>query len=476
MWILADWLAEFNPEVQIAEGKRTLLNVRLRLDGSRPEWSTVYVGTEGDKIACVNGHDTLLLHRGALHDILNRILDAFDFYQDWSDRLNDKAKTDCALADLLLDSAPVLGRMAAVADTSYNIIAQIGIEAGAGEKSGLRAVPGGRIISLDSILAIHQDQRLRVNNPQTYFLDVPRTGIRCAVRNIFFLGQHCGWLITDKQSDRITQGEADIQAELGDNLERWMEYHRDQRELIEKSGVFLQILEGNVRKVEDVYRRIESLNWQRGDELQVYVVRPDAERLPPAYIFDRDLEQYFEGYAVHFKGQFLYVVNNTRTDLWKFDAAFKSMLENAGCICGRSPKFCDILDLSTHYELAGIAAGFASDNTSRIRDLESAALSYYISLILKYDKAGVVHPAPQILRDYDHRHKTALYETLETFLRHERNYIHTAQELHLHRNTLIYRIERIVTLTGVDLDVHENRLHILISYEIDKLRHDRLST
>ncbi|WP_406063615.1 PucR family transcriptional regulator [Streptomyces sp. NBC_01077] len=54
----------------------------------------------------------------------------------------------------------------------------------------------------------------------------------------------------------------------------------------------------------------------------------------------------------------------------------------------------------------------------------------------------------------------ALLETLEVFLAHNCSWARTAEALHLHVNTVHYRIERIQTLTGRDLSRLDHRLDL----------------
>lgn len=55
------------------------------------------------------------------------------------------------------------------------------------------------------------------------------------------------------------------------------------------------------------------------------------------------------------------------------------------------------------------------------------------------------------LRDYDARHHTCLEETLEAFLACSASWNRCARRLHIHVNTLRYRMTRIGELTGRDL-------------------------
>lgn len=55
------------------------------------------------------------------------------------------------------------------------------------------------------------------------------------------------------------------------------------------------------------------------------------------------------------------------------------------------------------------------------------------------------------LREYDTRHHSRLEETLDRFLACSASWNRCAQEMHIHVNTLRYRIEKINQLTGRDL-------------------------
>lgn len=52
---------------------------------------------------------------------------------------------------------------------------------------------------------------------------------------------------------------------------------------------------------------------------------------------------------------------------------------------------------------------------------------------------------------YDHQHGTTLLPSLASFLVHRRSWSRTAAALHVHRQTVIYRMRRIEQLTGSDL-------------------------
>jgi PucR family transcriptional regulator, purine catabolism regulatory protein len=56
------------------------------------------------------------------------------------------------------------------------------------------------------------------------------------------------------------------------------------------------------------------------------------------------------------------------------------------------------------------------------------------------------------LADYDQRQQSDLIKTLDAYFNHLGNLRATSEALHVHRNTLLYRLERIKEISGMDLD------------------------
>ncbi|HEX9616301.1 MAG TPA: helix-turn-helix domain-containing protein [Anaerolineales bacterium] len=69
----------------------------------------------------------------------------------------------------------------------------------------------------------------------------------------------------------------------------------------------------------------------------------------------------------------------------------------------------------------------------------------------------------------DYEGSAELLHTLETYFEHNGNLSQTAEALFIHRNTLIYRMERIAAITNLDLDNPENRLAIQLALRIYRM-------
>jgi hypothetical protein len=92
-----------------------------------------------------------------------------------------------------------------------------------------------------------------------------------------------------------------------------------------------------------------------------------------------------------------------------------------------------------------------------------AAYQPYLNFSTVEELDAFCHPAIVSLRDYDKTHAVQLLPTLSAFLKNDRDVQVTASELFIHRNTLTYRINKILEMCPVDLDDFTTRHRLLES-------------
>lgn len=83
------------------------------------------------------------------------------------------------------------------------------------------------------------------------------------------------------------------------------------------------------------------------------------------------------------------------------------------------------------------------------------------------------HPAIRILQQSDEARKTSYLETLAAYLSHSQKPTPTCAALHIHRNTLDYRLRRIEELTG--LDWGDGDLMFRLYFALCSMRYDQMA-
>lgn len=179
------------------------------------------------------------------------------------------------------------------------------------------------------------------------------------------------------------------------------------------------------------------------------------------------LEKTFpKGYPVQFKNYIGLLVGCISSKQLK-DLQQLALSENINIAI--SWKFTDILDFKKYFYQAVSSVKQAQSFGEAHKVIKYSDYSFYDFLFNytgKISMQSFCHPALQILKEYDKSYKTELYLTLKTFLESDRNLGITAEILFLHRNSVTYRINRIVELTDIDLNDVNTIFTLIYSYRI----------
>jgi DNA-binding PucR family transcriptional regulator len=87
----------------------------------------------------------------------------------------------------------------------------------------------------------------------------------------------------------------------------------------------------------------------------------------------------------------------------------------------------------------------------------------------KQQKQNYQNEMLQKLVEYDRLHKTDLYQTLETYLTLDENLNKSADTLHIHMNTLLYRLKRVSEITNINLKSPHQKIMIYLDFKIRRL-------
>lgn len=128
--------------------------------------------------------------------------------------------------------------------------------------------------------------------------------------------------------------------------------------------------------------------------------------------------------------------------------------------------------LSCYYQQACTALQFAfrTGEAGAVCMYSEIAVPHLCEKIIQSDLAAMFsHPAVELLMKYDEENRTELSKTLYQYLLCGENVVRTAKELFIHRNSLMYRLDKIHQLTGTDLGNTQEKVRLFLTlYMIDK--------
>lgn len=149
---------------------------------------------------------------------------------------------------------------------------------------------------------------------------------------------------------------------------------------------------------------------------------------------------------------------------WKY---FKETLVKFNAHCGVSNLFDNLLEIGIYQKQAedAVILGRPLAPKHHIHYYSDYYLPAILTPALKsLPRASFVSPVIPSLQEYDQKNSTSLLTTLETYLEQFCHTANTIKELHIHRNTLLYRLKKIEEICDVSLQDYETLLHLMVSF------------
>lgn len=133
---------------------------------------------------------------------------------------------------------------------------------------------------------------------------------------------------------------------------------------------------------------------------------------------------------------------------------------------GVSHDYVSIHEFKTGYHEAFRAIKFSSTVISYYKDLE---IKHFLFNTPKEERKHFVERYLGPLKHYKKPHHVEFLETLETYIKTNRNWTETKKRLNIHGNTLTYRLQRISEILDIDLKNYGQVFKIQIALEIDSV-------
>ena len=176
------------------------------------------------------------------------------------------------------------------------------------------------------------------------------------------------------------------------------------------------------------------------------------------------LENRLDCFCVHCEDGLVAIIHmKSPQDMPDILASLREFLSENGFAGGMSDPFEDVLLLKDHHEQAATALQYA-DGGPGLYLFSACAMRHLLSFFPQERLGALVHPALLTLREQDRVSGSELYETLRIYLENERSLVKTAKALFIHRNTLLYRLEKLHQLVELDLEDAELRLYLTLSF------------
>jgi PucR family transcriptional regulator, proline-responsive transcriptional activator len=295
-------------------------------------------------------------------------------------------------------------------------------------------------------------------------------------KTLFHLNNPVGIFQVIEDNQIITQGTLDLMEALSVYLAIEVSkndlLHFNNRIL--NGQLIIDLLEKKVDNLQTLQNRSKNLGWLFAKCIFILAIKPISHFLVDGELSDIrnqvNILLPFSNCLVYDNG--IVVLINRNDDIpftHEIETQLLALLKQYDLCCGLSQCSTNMLEAARLYKqgLQAIKFGLLANPGCFIYNYSCFTLSDFFDSCLQNENINdYYHPAISILNDYDAKHQSMLENTLYNYIHNHNNQMGTANQLHIHRSTLLYRLHKIEELTGINLDNPEILFHLQLSFKL----------
>jgi hypothetical protein len=305
-------------------------------------------------------------------------------------------------------------------------------------------------------------------------VSLPGTDITLALYGIWDGDTYLGLILAALTGGVLSTFQAEILAVLGrlisGSLKRRSDYYMQHQSALDQFFSFM--LRGQTYPDAALQRWLDSTSWTPRRYKRIYVFHAADYTANGAFFgfssILQDVPKYAGDHALVFYSDVVLFQSSAEPTSPDAESVVSvlNFSRTHGLVVGISREFTDLRDIHRHYNQArdtlGIGVQFRPNEAvywyedyADFRLLQAAAQNL--------DLWDVCHPGICALYQADRANGTAYLQTLRKYLAHGRSIAAAAADMHIHRNTVSYRVEHCLHTCALDLNNSQNLLHMLLS-------------
>lgn len=400
-------------------------------------------------------------------------LAAISFYHNWESAILDMIYTGQGLNSIVAFAHQTFQNPMLVYDSSLKVLAYTKSD-GSTDRMWTETVESGAVTGLNKEGAKELLQYIEKldKNKKPFKHEAKELTDPFYSCNIMLQGKRVGMVDLMERHHTILPGELDLLEAFCFLLTFELQKNaiRQENTGLIYNQLILDLMEGSITSRDTLYSRLTATNWRISPYIRTVLFTGKNDFMSDAEwkkIFDQLLYLNLGGRGILLKKSIFFILSSPKPKLT--DLQYKTLshfCEEHMLRCGISDAYTDILQTHLMQNQSRIALDLASCSVSFFRDVRYQNLLNYCSQYPIPEE--ILHPAVRLLEEYDNKHQSEYLNTLNTFFNSQYNQVLAAQQLHIHRTTMFYRLQKIAELTGLDLNNAQDMLFLQFSLEIYK--------
>ncbi len=460
---------------------------------------TVYVGTTSflansdfqNKDACIiviNDLETplesSLLHLNTYIE-LNSGCDLFEKFNEINDIFNNEQKIhrimECQeLSEIAKKSSDLFENPIIIIDSNFRVLAHSSIESI--RDSGWRENIEKGFCSYEYIAIVNAMKEIKesLHNTTPFLVNCEISPIKRCVSKFFLHGRLGGYIVVLLENKELDEIDRENIVKISKITSSCYSNKLGKKNInnLDYDNFLLDLLNNKVTNIKILNEKMKIYKGKFKKNMVVIVmdIRGFDSRINSEGYFSKQIDKLFNRRSIYFENQVvvLYDYEIGELENLKFNKKLYDFARDNNVVIGVSNVFLDLILVHQHYLEAKKALEIREKIHYSNPLIEFKEVGFY-ALYSEAENRGInvssyIHPALEILKNYDQKNHTELYLTLFEYLKTNQNAVLTGKELFIHRNTVKYRMDKIVELTKIDLNHYSEVLNIMFSYRAMLMR------
>ncbi|UWG96293.1 helix-turn-helix domain-containing protein [Dehalobacter sp. DCM] len=477
----------YNEGEDCADRTIIILAEEMKTLADRPnsESNALYIclGKPLKSVKSVSGSVITLETEVAPAALFNAIQEIYDRFDQWDETLRTALYEGGSFGDLIDCTDPLVTGSVFLVDKMFHYVAYSKEKS---RRNGLNTyMDENDNMTLDAVNDFIADSEFQVlyemQGVFDYSADDPTFGaVHMICKNIFQDNAYAGRLIVglEDPGDDAKRYTTAILQHLYFYINKLYQTYRsfDMKEIVLSSLRSLLLDSLNNREVskEQWQKALEENGWTTTDRLQLIQFRQKRHYTKNIYaeFLSAEIERKWPGCACfEYDDRLLMLVNQDAEPRSEkgFYQAFAYFLRESLLIAGLSRIFTDRNQLRFAYNQTETALDFGlkKEPTLWYYKFDDYVLNYMLNQCTgEFSGEQLCSGKLLALKRHDTEKRTAYYETLRAYFKCRMNAMAAAKTLYIHRSSFLSRMDRIIELTGIDLDSDEEVFYLLLSFHL----------
>ncbi len=471
MWMIANRLNALDPEIHIRD------SAPITLKSARRAYATncVHVFQVGDDVICNGEGDYIRLRDINTEQAFELIQATFDFYDDWAASVR-QAAIDMDYRKIVDECWHVFHNPIVFLDANCKVLAmssEYAEDEVDSEWKYLSRYGYSSVVAVNHLSGPGLQESFNSSKPFLYHSPVSSQP-DCLSIALVHENTNCGRINIIQHDRKINYGDMQLLNYLSEIITSTLGSFTATDEHISTRNVFYDLLIGQNVAKETLEFYLQYMHWEVDDPLYVATLIPKDASLPTELLslISSLLGKQIPGaVTLIVDGKVIVIYNEKHTSKEQFLSVLKPIVKQNGLSMGISLPVSDIYALDMFLKQAVSAIDYGNLFKDRgddddMHNFYDYAIDYIIENNGVKDALYVCHPDILAMLYSDTDTASDRMTTLRSYLNNERSLVNTAQELFVHRNTLVYRIKKITDMMRYDINDVYTRDYMKLSIKV----------